>query len=214
VATISGEAPLAVKFNLCRSGDPDEDDRLNYQFHFGDSGRPAFDAEGAFAPDFDHFCRTEHVYERPGTYTATVSVTDRHLDDQAHEVVALARRTLSVTVVATVPQPATPKPEGSPGPGPEPTPPPVLPRVTIRIVNNSGSMSYAPNPASARVGQRIVWTNAHDMVHTASADGGDFDTGLLAPGESSGVITVGSVGGYPYHCNVHPGMVGTLRITP
>lgn len=101
--TISGDAPLAVRFNLCRSEDPDEEDSLNYQFHFGDSGRPAFDADGAFDPDFDHFCRTEHVYERPGAYTATVSVTDKHLDDQGHEVVAFARRTQSVTIVAAVP---------------------------------------------------------------------------------------------------------------
>jgi hypothetical protein len=214
VPTVSGDAPLTVKFNLCRSEDPDEGDSLNYQFHFGDSGRPAFDDDGAFDPDFDHFCRTEHVYERPGEYTATVSVTDRHLDDQGYQVVALARRTQSVTIVAAVPQPPTPKPEGTPVPSPEPTPTPVPPPVFITIVSNSGSMSYSPNPASARVGQRIIWVNAHSMVHTATADGGDFDTGFLAPGERSGVITVGNAGAYPYHCTVHPPMVGTLSITP
>jgi plastocyanin len=214
VATVSGDAPLSVKFNLCRSEDLDEADTLNYQFHFGDSGRPAFDDAGAFVPDFDHFCRTEHVYERPGDYTATVSVTDKHLDDQGHEVVAFARRTLSVTIVVAVPQPPTPKPDGTIGPGPEPTPPPTLPRVLITIVSNNGNMSYSPNPASARVGQRVVWVNAHDMIHTATADGGAFDTGVLAPGTSSGAVTIGSTGTYDYHCTVHPGMVGTLGITP
>jgi plastocyanin len=212
--TVFGPAPLTVKFNLCRSEDPDEADRLNYQFHFGDSGRPAFDDDGAFDPDFDHFCRTEHVYERPGEYTATVSVTDKHLDDQSDQVVALARRTLSVTIVAAVPQAPTPKPEETPAPSPDPTPTPVPPRVFVTIVSNNGNMSYSPNPASARVGQRIVWVNGHSMVHTATADGGDFDTGFLAPGESSGVVTVGNAGTYPYHCTVHPGMVGTLNITP
>lgn len=209
---VAGDAPLAVKFNLCRSEDPDEGDRLNYQFHFGDSGAPAFDDGGAFRPDFEHFCRTEHVYERVGEYTATVSVTDRHLEDQAEQVVALARRTQTVTILARVPQPPTPRPDGTPGP--EPTPPPVPPRVTIRIVANNGGLSYSPNPATARVGQRIVWVNVHDMVHTASADGGEFDTGVLDPGASSGAITIGSTGSHPYHCNVHPGMSGTLVITP
>jgi len=112
--TISGEAPLAVRFNLCRSDDPDPEDSLNYQFSFGDSGRPAFNPDGTFAPDFDHFCRVEHVYERPGTYTATVSVTDKHLEDQGQQVVAFARRTQSLTIVVVPAGLTQPQPHPSP----------------------------------------------------------------------------------------------------
>ena len=210
--TISGEAPLAVRFNLCRSEDPDEGDRLNYQFHFGDSERPAFNPDGTFAADFAHFCRTEHVYETPGTYVATVSVTDKRLDDQSQEVVSFARRTQSLTIVA-----ARPRPEGAPppGPGPSPTPtaPPPPPRLVITIVTNGGSMSYSPNPATARVGQRIVWVNADAATHTATADGGAFDTGFLAPGASSGALTL-PAGRFPYHCGIHPSMVAALIVQP
>lgn len=100
---VSGPPPLTVLFNVCRSSDPDQGDTLNYQFHFGDSGRPAFNPDGSFNADFDHFCRAEHTYRSPGTYTATVSVTDKHLEDQARDVSGLARRTDTVTIVVSRP---------------------------------------------------------------------------------------------------------------
>jgi len=121
IPTITGLAPLSVRFNLCPSDDADQvlgpdgrelpsGDSLNWQFNFGDPNRyaigptgvpspdPAFDPiTGAFRPDFDHFCRVDHVYEDEGTYIATVSVTDKHQDDQ--DAGALARRTERVKVV-------------------------------------------------------------------------------------------------------------------
>ena len=100
---VSGPAPLTVRFNVCRSSDPDDGDTLNYQFNFGDSGGPAFNPDGTFNADFDHFCRTEHIYRSPGTYTATVSVTDKNLSDQGRDVSALARQTQTVMIVASRP---------------------------------------------------------------------------------------------------------------
>lgn len=77
--TVSGPAPLSVRFNLCRSFDPDPDDLLNWQFNFGDGQTLNEDLGGGW--DFARFCRVEHTY-RAGRYVATLSVTDRHLDDQ------------------------------------------------------------------------------------------------------------------------------------
>jgi hypothetical protein len=94
---ISGFAPLKVLFNLCRSSDPDTNDSLNWQFHFGDSPTTPFRPDGTFNPDAEHTCRTEHVYEA-GRYTATVSVTDKHLEDQGKGAVALARKTQQLIV--------------------------------------------------------------------------------------------------------------------
>jgi hypothetical protein len=99
-----------VTFNLCNSNDPDQNpdapeqgDTLNWQFHFGDSGAPAFNADGSFNPDFEHFCRAEHTYAK-GQYTATVTVTDKHLEDQSGQVSgdvsALARVTRTITIVS------------------------------------------------------------------------------------------------------------------
>jgi hypothetical protein len=96
-----------VTFNLCDSTDPDQNpdhpelgDTLNWQFHFGDSGTPAFNPDGTFNADVGHVCRTEHTYVE-GRYTATVTVTDQHLEDQGHDVSSLARTTQTITVIAS-----------------------------------------------------------------------------------------------------------------
>jgi hypothetical protein len=114
--TILGSDPLTVKFNLCQSTDPDQNlehpelgDRLNWQFNFGD-GPPPFDADGSFHPDYEHFCRVEHTYG-VGRYIATVSVTDRHLNDQSSGGVrALARVSKTLSIVVLGPAPAAPLP--------------------------------------------------------------------------------------------------------
>jgi hypothetical protein len=103
---VLGQAPLDVKFNLCNSDDPDQNptnpgqgDQINWQFNFGDTtSKPPFNADGSFNPDFDHFCRTDHNYANPGRYLATLSVTDEHLEDQAHRVSALARSSQQVLI--------------------------------------------------------------------------------------------------------------------
>jgi hypothetical protein len=113
--TISGSAPLTVKFNLCQSTDPDQNlekpelgDHLNWQFNFGD-GAPPFNADGTFNPDYEKFCRVEHTYDT-GRYTATVSVTDRHLNDQSSDVESLARvsTTFTIAVSGSAPGPSCP----------------------------------------------------------------------------------------------------------
>jgi len=117
--TISGPAPLDVKFNLCNSDDPDmslpngspdpNGDSLNWQFNFGDDGAPAFNPDGTFNPDFDHFCRVQHTYGE-GTFIATLSVTDKHLESESHGVTAMARRSQLVKIVASADRAPTPAP--------------------------------------------------------------------------------------------------------
>ncbi len=101
--TISGPPPLTVTFGLCKSDDSDAGDSINWQFNFGDSGRKPFNADGSFNPDTDHECRVEHTY-REGTWTAWVSVTDKHLEDQSHGVTSLARRSQSFLIKAEKPR--------------------------------------------------------------------------------------------------------------
>jgi hypothetical protein len=102
---VSGQAPLIVTFNLCQSEDPDPGDSLNWQFNFGDTPRPAFNPDGSFNPDFDQFCRIDHTYSA-GTYVATLSVTDKHAEDQSKGVSSLARATQRLTIQAMAPAPA------------------------------------------------------------------------------------------------------------
>jgi plastocyanin len=86
--------------------------------------------------------------------------------------------------------------------------------VTIEIVANDGSLSFAPNPSSVTVGQTVAWHNAIDAAHTATADGGAFDTGNLSSGATSSPIAMTTAGSFPYHCGIHPSMVGTLTVNP
>jgi hypothetical protein len=107
---VEGPAPLTIRFNLCRSSDPDQDvpddnptagegDSINWQFHFGDDGTEPFAPDGTFNANFARFCRTEHTYSE-GRYVATLSVTDKHLEDQSR-LGSLARVTERIAVVAT-----------------------------------------------------------------------------------------------------------------
>jgi plastocyanin len=91
-----------------------------------------------------------------------------------------------------------------------------LPTVTISIVGDLGSSSFSPNPDTVSVGQAVKWKNNDgSMTHTATSnDGTTFDTGSLAPGATSGAIVMTTAGSYPYHCQFHAGMVGTLVVKP
>lgn len=86
--------------------------------------------------------------------------------------------------------------------------------VIIEIVANSGNSSYSPNPRVVTVGQTVAWHNAHGVTHTATADGGAFDTGNIGAGATSAPITMTAAGDFPYHCELHPSMVGTLTVNP
>jgi plastocyanin len=107
----------------------------------------------------------------------------------------------------------TPSPDPTPTPAPTPTPSPTpAPTIVIQIVAINGNMSFSPATANVRVGQQVVWHNAHSDTHTATQDGGGFDTGLIRPGATSAPITVTAPGTLRYHCEIHPVMVGVLDV--
>ena len=78
----------------------------------------------------------------------------------------------------------------------------------------SGGSSFSPASASMKVGQQVVWHNVDSIGHTATQDGGGFDTGVISPGGTSRPITLTTAGPISYHCAVHNSMVGTLSVTP
>jgi plastocyanin len=83
---------------------------------------------------------------------------------------------------------------------------------TITITGNLGSSSYSPDPDTVLVGQRVSWHNGDSMTHTATSDGVGFDTNNIAAGATSAPIQMNTLGSFPYHCNIHSGMVGTLVV--
>ena len=94
------------------------------------------------------------------------------------------------------------------------TPPGTTADVTIMIVANSGSNSFSPNPDTVSVGQKVAWRNMHSESHTATANGGAWDTGLISPNATCAAITMNTAGSFPYHCTPHPSMVATLVVIP
>jgi plastocyanin len=81
--------------------------------------------------------------------------------------------------------------------------------VTIDIVRDNGAQSFSPNPATLPAGQTVVWHNVDSIVHRVVLNSGSLDTGDLAPGASSRPMSI-NTGGGPYHCSIHPSMVGTI----
>ncbi|MEO9363962.1 MAG: cupredoxin domain-containing protein [Nitrososphaera sp.] len=86
-----------------------------------------------------------------------------------------------------------------------------------------GQPSYDPGDAKVPLGNKVVWHNADNAVHTATSGaspsdpnaGKAFDTGLVNPGEKSKAIEItgAKVGdSFAYHCIVHPFMSGKITI--
>ena len=97
---------------------------------------------------------------------------------------------------------------GNPSPtGPTNTPPPAG-AITIDIVGINGMQSFSPNPASVPAGRTVVWHNIDRDTHRVVLNDRQLDTGNIPPGGFSQPMTLGAPG--PYHCSIHPEMVGTL----
>src|SRR5215212_386246 len=60
-------------------------------------------------------------------------------------------------------------------------------------------------------GTTVTFVNKDTEPHTATADNGLFDTGVLRSGESSWVLFDGS-GTVTYHCDLHPDMKGSIVV--
>jgi plastocyanin len=82
----------------------------------------------------------------------------------------------------------------------------------VRIVADAGSNSYSPNPIEVEIGETITWVNDDSTVHTATSNDGIFNSDVLFQGQSFS-STFDREGAYPYFCDIHPGMIGTVVVT-
>jgi plastocyanin len=124
----------------------------------------------------------------------------------------------------TAPNPPTANP-GTPEPA----------AMVVGIVGDRGSNSFSPNPAAARIGQKVQWRNndrvLHRIVQDRAGDDGNnsgdpygggggqggsggtgFDGGDTAPEGMSSAMTLSAAGTLRYHCAIHPGMVGSIVV--
>jgi plastocyanin len=71
--------------------------------------------------------------------------------------------------------------------------------------------TYEPDPVVVQAGGKVIWQNEDTAPHTATADDGSFDTGIVEKGKI-GSATFKEPGTFAYFCEVHPTMHGTVEV--
>ena len=71
--------------------------------------------------------------------------------------------------------------------------------------------SFSPTPLDVLPGETVEWTNISERRHTVTADDESFDSGDVLAGDRY-ERTFDTTGAVPYHCRVHPGMVGEVDV--
>lgn len=71
--------------------------------------------------------------------------------------------------------------------------------------------TYQPDPVTIEEGGKVIWTNRDSAPHTATADDGSFDTGTIETGKLKSE-SFKQPGSYPYFCEIHPEMRGTVEV--
>jgi plastocyanin len=70
---------------------------------------------------------------------------------------------------------------------------------------------FSPANVSVPAGTTVTWVNEGNVPHTVTSDDGQFDSGLLMPGDSYTVMFKGQ-GTITYHCAIHPSMTGSVSV--
>ena len=70
---------------------------------------------------------------------------------------------------------------------------------------------FEPSDANVAPGTTLMWINYDQAQHTVTADDGQFDSGVLDPGDIF-VVTVEGSGKLTYHCELHPEMKGSVTV--
>ena len=85
--------------------------------------------------------------------------------------------------------------------------------VTVEVL----ASTYSPATITVETGTKVMFKNTSTFPHTATADDGSFDTGLIPVGESKSIALI-KVGQFPFYCQYHGaaggvGQSGTITVT-
>ena len=112
---------------------------------------------------------------------------------------------------AQAPNATSAAPAGSPG-----TPLTILEGSSVQ-----GSPDFDPDPLTVKKGDKITVTNKDTLPHTVTSGAGptdpnsakQFDTSIIEPSATADIETTNlNPGDYPFHCTVHPYMMGKLVV--
>jgi LPXTG-motif cell wall-anchored protein len=119
---------------------------------------------------------------------------------------APAATTPTTTAPAPPPEPQVLADETADAPAPQPK----------AIAAASGSVtiadfSFTPGSLTINQGDTVTWVNNGPTSHSATADNGSFNTGILKAGQSAS-HTFAQAGTYSYFCQPHPFMKATIVV--
>jgi plastocyanin len=101
----------------------------------------------------------------------------------------------------------------------------------IAIVAGASQLStaaFSPNPKVVSLGGSssvtVRWVNS-DITggnytsgtatsHNITSDNGAFSPSGVLGGNATYSVTLSAPGNYPYHCSIHPNMVGSITVNP
>jgi plastocyanin len=102
----------------------------------------------------------------------------------------------------------------TPTPAPSPVPVTTGSSTPISIPSGAqtlGNRAFSPDALDVAAGTTVTWTNNDSIAHTSTSNGAGWDSGAIPPhGQFSMAFT--NAGTFPYHCTIHPGMVGTVTV--
>jgi cytochrome c oxidase subunit II len=99
--------------------------------------------------------------------------------------------------------------------------PPGTPLTILEGSSVQGSPSYDPATLTVKKGDKITVTNKDTLPHTVTSGTGptdpnsakQFDTSIIEAGATADIETTNTnPGEYPFHCTVHPYMMGKLVV--
>jgi plastocyanin len=99
-------------------------------------------------------------------------------------------------------------------PSPTPATVPGGPSSSIAIPAGAavlGTSAYAPDALNVDAGTTVTWLNSDSVSHTSTSNAAGWNSGEVAPGGQFSVAFP-TPGTFPYHCTIHPGMVGTVVV--
>ena len=118
-------------------------------------------------------------------------------------------------------QASTAAPAQAPSQAPAPAGPPGTPLTILEGSSVQGSPDFDPDPLTVKKGDKITVTNKDTLPHTVTSGTGptdptsakQFDTSIIEPGATADIETTNiTPGDYPFHCTVHPYMMGKLVV--
>lgn len=74
--------------------------------------------------------------------------------------------------------------------------------------------AFGPGELRVRPGTRVIFANCDGVQHSSTSDAegaGSWDSGLISP-NTTFEHTFDQAGRFPYHCEPHPSMKGTIVV--